>query len=197
VVNQQQPEDGASQQAPLSPQGVARRRFTKAGAAASGVLLTLHSTSGLATTGQGGGVVCVNSSAGASAGVASTQRVAKTVVTCNGNSPSKWCKPATNWPATCGKQTQFGTVFFCTGTTSSTTFWSYVQGSSSDTTQLCMHLSAVYLNIKANLNNVNTEIELKRMWNDYRSNGFYSPSGGVKWDAAAIVKYLSSTYRNY
>lgn len=196
MVNQQQPEDGASQQAPLSPQGVARRRFTKAGAAASGVLLTLHSTSGLAGGGMGGATVCTNSSAGASAGVTSNRRTQVAGTTCEGAGPVTWADSHTAWPSGCSRGTQFGSVFPCSGTTASTSMLTYVKGTSgADATQLCMYLTCAYLNVISLKSTFNTVAELQRMWNEYRLNSYYSPSAGVKWDAAAIVRYLASTMR--
>src|SRR5689334_17769378 len=77
VANQQQPGDSAARPAPLSPTGAARRRFARAGATASGVLLTLQSAPAMAQ------VICTAPSGSLSNGPTSTQPGVGTA-TCQG-----------------------------------------------------------------------------------------------------------------
>jgi hypothetical protein len=124
VANEQQPEQE------LSAQGASRRRFTRAGAAASGVLLTLHSQPGMAAT------VCAGPS-GFQSGLISARP--NDPGACAGRSPGYWknTDPAPDgssngngkgngkgpkptplpdkiWPAGALPTDKFRTVFSCT-----------------------------------------------------------------------------------
>lgn len=191
MVNQQQPENGASEQEILSPKSVARRRFTKAGAAASGVLLTLHSTSALAGGGGGGGgTVCTTGSGSMSTGVNSRAAVA---VTCTGGGPNYWSN--NGWPTGCKKSDLYGGTFSCGGTMGNSQFWDIVtkNNTSFDSTQLCKYLACAYLNVVSGKTNFTNKANLQKMWNEYRTAGYYSPAANVKWYAADIVAYLKKT----
>lgn len=190
MVNQQQPENGASEQEILSPKSAGRRRFTKAGAAASGVLLTLHSTSALAGGGGGGGgTVCTTGSGSMSAGVS---RVAASL-TCSGGGPVYWSSHT--WPSSCKKTDLYGGTFSCGGTMGNAQFWDVVtkNNNSYDPTLLCKYLTCAHLNVVSGKTNFTTTANLQKMWNEYRAAGYYSPAANIKWYAADIVAYLKKT----
>lgn len=192
---------------PLSAKGAARRRFTRAGAAASGVLLTLHSQPGMTA------VICAGPS-GFQSGLISARNPDPGA--CSGRSPGYWKNvdvsgggngkgpkhglPNKVWPAGATADTLYRTVFTCTsamsdtyGSDSCTLDW--IMGSSAgwDKDNLGAHLVAAYLNVLAGYTGYLTVNILKNMWNEWRDTGYFSPTAGVQWNSAQIVQYLSGT----
>jgi len=204
----------------LSAKGAARRRFTRAGAAASGVLLTLHSQPGMAA------VVCAGPS-GFQSGLVSARP--NDPGACAGQSPGAWknTDPAAGgssngngngkgggkghnptpsplpdkvWPAGALPTDLFRTVFTC-GLDQSSTYGSdkctldYILGNEPtfDQHKLGAHLVAAYLNVLAGLSSFQTVPMLQNIWNELRNTGYFSPTAGVKWDAKQVVDYLSGT----
>jgi hypothetical protein len=210
VANEQQPEQE------LSAQGASRRRFTRAGAAASGVLLTLHSQPGMAAT------VCAGPS-GFQSGLISARP--NDPGACAGRSPGYWknTDPAPDgssngngkgngkgpkptplpdkiWPAGALPTDKFRTVFSCTIAMNSTygadsCTLDYVLGNEAafDQYQLGAHLVAAYLNVLAGYSSFQTVPMLQNIWNELRDKGYFNPTAGVQWDAKQVVDYLTGT----
>ncbi|WP_028103232.1 hypothetical protein [Pseudoduganella violaceinigra] len=203
MANEQQPGK------PLSAQGAARRRFTRAGAAASGVLLTVHSQPGMAA------VICAGPS-GFQSGLVSARNVDPGA--CAGRSPGFWKnadtagsgggkgkppkEPLPNkvWPAGATANTKFRTVFTCTaamgqtyGSDTCTLDWILGSNAGWDKHNLGAHLVAAYLNVLAGYTGYLTVNQLNAIWNEWRDYGYYTPTAGVKWTASQIVQYLSGT----
>ncbi len=173
--------------ASLSQQGQSRRRFTRAGAMASGVLLTLHSAPGMAAE------VCTTASGSLSGGLQSF-RGPKPV--CSGRSPGYW--KTHSWPGGCDKNMAYAKVFACDAKSfksyGSVSLSGILTPKSFDKHGIGRHLVACWLNVKAGLSTFQTEIELKRIWNEYNTKGYYTPTAGVRWDGARIAEYLESTF---
>lgn len=172
-----------------------RRRFASTGAKASGVLLTLASSSGMAQT------VCKSPSGFMSGNLS---RHGNQTVTCAGLSPGYWKNWPDSWPPSCyaykvapHKATTFASVF-PSGWTSL-----YQNGTMMDVLvnndngqdpyNLGAHMVAAYLNVKANKISFFTVDVLKAMWHDLATYNYYSPSAGIKWYAEDVAKYLTKT----
>lgn len=197
-----------------------RRRFTKAGLAGSGVILTLASKqviAGASTCESPSGFSSINTSA-----------PGKTNYYCSGLTPGYW-GTHTTWPSgykvghcisssngTCTAYDNTGTAFhsgvsgcvypagftgFAKGSTSATNFGSTSMMNviwntgGTDQYQLGAHLCASVLNIASGKipAAVMTMTTLYTIWNSYISKGYYSPMAGVKWYGTDIVNYLKST----
>lgn len=201
MANQQQPDDNAATQAPLSPKGAARRRFTRAGAA-TGVLLTLHSQSALA--GGGTPAVCTTASGFMSGALRSTHTTQP--VSCSGLSPGYWKNVAnrnslagganSGWPRPVLPTDHFSKYFPSTlefyGSASMLDVLS-PPNSGYDISGLGRHLVAAYLNVLSGKSSFQTTAALQKMWSEWRDFGFYTPIAGVKWTAYDIVNYLKQT----
>lgn len=201
-------------QDPLSAKGAARRRFTRAGLGASGVLLTLASQPGMAQT------ICTTPSGSLSGGLQS--RAPQTVV-CQGLSPGYW-KGHNDWPAgytrdtlnTQGIVSGTGTLFTdgargfpvsslkkksaSGGSTVPTsydspycTFDRILDHQDFDDQNFGMHLAATMLNIKSGRISFLTADQLVNMWNEVRTRGWFEPTANVKWYPYDIVNYLKGT----
>ncbi len=174
-------------EASLSQHGLSRRRFTRAGAAASGVLLTLHSAPGMAAE------VCTTASGSLSGGLQSF-RGPKPV--CSGRSSGYW--KTHSWPGGCDKTMAYAKVFACDAKSfksyGSVSLHAILTPKSFDKHGVGRHLVACWLNVKAGLSTFQTEVELKRIWNEYNTKGYYTPTAGVRWDGARIAEYLESTF---
>jgi hypothetical protein len=193
VANEQQPDQQ------LSAQGAARRRFTRAGAAASGVLLTLHSQPGMAQ------VICASPS-GFQSGLISARP--NDPGACVGRTPGYWknvpdkgsFKAGKSYPAGANPTDLFSSVFFCTmemdstyGSKTCTLDFIMSTEQSWDKHNLGAHLVAAYLNVLAGFSQFQTVPMLKNIWNELRDKGYFTPTAGVKWDSAQVVDYLKGT----
>lgn len=180
-----------------TPSNPNRRRFAGAGVKASGVILTLVSTPGMAC-------VCKSPSGSLSGNLQASNHSTQTVL-CNGVSPGYWknytqhpwppgIRPvATKWrPAT-----TFASVFPYGGTTLYQTGTLLDVLNNNDPNQdkynLGFHLVAAYLNVVSNRINFFTVAVLKGIWHDLYTYGYYSPAAGVKWYAQDVAIYLQST----
>lgn len=177
-----------------TPSNPNRRRFASAGAKASGVILTLVSTPGMAC-------VCKSPSGSLSNGLSA--HGTQTVV-CNGLSPGYWKHWTGKWPAGCypstsssHQATTFASVFpfgwtslYQTGTMMAVLTNNV---STQDPYNLGMHLVAAYLNVMSGKINFFTVTTLKAIWHDLYAYGYYSPTAGVKWNASQVAAYLQST----
>jgi len=190
VANEQQP--GKQ----LSAKGAARRRFTRAGAAASGVLMTLHSQPGMAA------IVCATPSGHASALISARNPDA---LSCSGLSPGVWFQSTQprgknhntpghlTWPISPEKK--FGTVF-STGKAIGQASFEQVLGNNDpvfDPDNLGAHIAAAYLNVLAGRSTFQNEYMLVNIWNNLRDYGVYHPAANVDWKGKDVVEYLRST----
>jgi hypothetical protein len=176
----------ATTQPPISPRGAARRRLTKAGLGAAGVLLSLESHATMRP------MVCFSPSAGYSGKLSSNYN--RNVV-CSGKSPGYW-KNHTGWP--CPRDKQFDSVFECNGSNQATygskTMLEIVQGCDFDRYNLGMHLVATYLNVLSGRISFLSVKTLANMWSQLQSTGVYKPSPTVFWNAEQTKKYLEATH---
>jgi hypothetical protein len=171
---------------PLTGTGASRRRFAKAGAGLSGVLLTLTSQPGMACS------ICTSPSGSLSGGLKSRHGPP---VTCTGLSPGYW-KTHSSWPSGCSKTTTFGNIFPCSAshkTYRDITCQGLLTHQDFDKNNLGMHLVAAYLNVKARRSTFITEQTLVAIWSEWQQNGFYRPTATKKWYGYDIVLYLSGT----
>ena len=190
MANEQQP--GKQ----LSAQGAARRRFTRAGAAASGVLMTLHSQPGMAA------IVCATPSGHASALISARNPDA---LSCSGLSPGVWSqslKPRgkngntpghLSWPIS--KDKKFGSLF-TTGKAIGQATFEQVLGNNDpvfDPDNLGAHLVAAYLNVLSGRSSFQNEYMLVNIWNNLRDYGVYHPAANIDWKGKEVVEYLRST----
>ena len=169
-----------------APEALSRRNFTKAGIGASGVLLTLASQPGMASS------ICRTPSGSLSGGLQSRAPV----VSCSGQLPSYYAS-GTTFPGTVSVDTLFGDVFTCNATYGATFGAAKLQTilthQGFDTVNLGMYLAATYLNIASNRIGFLTLVQLQDIWRDWQALGYYSPTAGTNWDASSIVTYLSGT----
>jgi hypothetical protein len=201
VANEEQDElepgssDMADQpQQGISPKGAARRRFGKAGLGASGVILTLTSQPGMATT----KLMCTSASAYGSFTPASHQNAR---VACDGRSPGYW----KNWPlqwygAYTSPNAKFGAVFKCLGTTGPLAPMTLLQVlgppkeyKGLDNNNVAMHIVAALLNARSGRVPQLPESKVSEIWNEYARTRYYSPRKNTTWDGKQIVDYLKST----
>lgn len=191
------PPESAPQIPPgMSPQGAARRRFARAGMGASGVIMTLASAPGMATT------VCRPPSGFLSGTWASNHPKA---TWCYGAKPVDWCANQDKW-ITYGRTSpskQFYTVFTCTPNTwalKSYTLLQIVSGScgTADRNEVAKYIVTALLNARAGTTPVLDEAKVFQIWNEYTRKLTYTPNAGAKaWGGAEIVNYLKSTMVGY
>jgi hypothetical protein len=179
--------------APLGARGAARRRFTRAGLGASGVILTLTSQPGMAT-----GMKC-SSASGFQSGVAVANSHAAHY--CDGLKPRKWKEWPGGWLRTgIGHHAKYGELFHCGGRADKlgemTCFevldppWSK-RGLDGD--EVAMHCMAALLNARSGRVTLLPETKVYEIWNQYARTGFFSPRPKVYWSGREITQYLSST----
>lgn len=189
--------------------GESRRRFTKAGLAASGVMVTLASRPVL-------GCTTTDAPSGFVSGDVSHR--GQTQGSC-GVSPGYW-KNHTDWPppmkpdAGNGKPSQnkhgltgdnndgtlFSSVFDCTKSRSAPyaaiAMSDLLDHQAFDVSNLGMHCVAAYLNALAGMTPFLPANEIVKMFNQWAATGYFYPlypATSVKWDAAQIVDYLTKT----
>ena len=186
--------ESVQQTAPdLSPQGVARRRFARAGVGASGVIMTLASQPGMATT------VCRPPSGFLSGTWASTHP--KQQVWCAGMKPEIWCAYLSKWKTL--SKAYFWKYFTCTGNTSSLKDLTLFQIMSSNPAkgskeEVAKFIVTAWLNARANLTPVLPESKVKIIWGEYTQKLSYTPdAGGATWGNTMIVDYIKSTIPGY
>jgi hypothetical protein len=195
TIQDQQNEDGEKQpqsdnivtpSAPPVFAGESRRRFTKAGLAASGVILSLASKPGMACE------ICASPSGSLSGGLNSHHGPAPV---CNGRPPSYWHTCST-WPSGCNSSNHFRTVFHVPSSQSMyypPTCGQAVNPQGLNDGGLGSCLMAAYLNACAGYTSYLTPTMVQSIFNEWQSTGYYTPSAGVRWDSQQIVAYLTGT----
>lgn len=164
---------------------LSRRRFAKAGVGGgAGVLLSLASRSSL------GCAVC-KSPSGFLSGNVSQHGPA---VTCEGASPGYW-KNHTGWPSGFSHSTLFSHVFPVNHGShyENVTMYNLLSHQSFDVDNIGMHLVAAILNSAKGWTPFLPESTIISMFTEWQNIGYYSPTPHVKWYAADIVNYITST----
>lgn len=165
------------------PANPSRRRFTRAGFAGSGVILTLASRPVL-------GAACCKSPSGFLSGNASTHG---NLQVCLGRSPGYWKNREGSWPIP--TNTLFRHVFGCGGNSPyyPCTMLSLLGPQHFDKDNLGMHLVAAYLNAMQGWTPFLQVDTLQGMFNEWQASGTFCPTATVQWNSAEIVDYLKST----
>jgi hypothetical protein len=178
--------------AALSAKGAARRRFTRASAGATGVLLTLHSQPGMACTYCGISASAAVSAIGQNKAVGTLSHRGPAAV-CNGINPSAWSR--ISWPAGCSPTDAFGKHFGCHigSAYASTSCKDIMAGASCDASKMAQYMLAAYLNVLSGRVNFLSIESLRNVWSEWVSHGYYAPMAGQKWYADDIVGYLYGT----
>jgi hypothetical protein len=186
-----------------APSNPGRRRFGRVGAGASGIILTLASEPGMATT------MCKSPSGSLSGSL--SQHGGQTVV-CGGRSCTWWRDNPSQWPSGCVAQSGTGSETGSRTGTQATTFASLFPYGTTDLlrTGSCMdvlkntdeskdphflgaHLVAAYLNCKSGKISFLTPTKVQGMWHDLVLYGHYAPTAGTKWGRYDMSTYLATT----
>lgn len=195
-----QPNDAVQAPSPLVSQdavvlgsrGASRRRFARAGAGATGVLLTLASHPGMACS------VNVGMSGYQSAVTAAKKgmKVSHAPTTPSRGLPPETWAHGQSWP--CSSDIKYGNVFSCTRTNSTIatkTLMGHCNTSpTSDKAKIARLLCAAHLNVLTGRSPFLTLPALQGIWSEFQLKSQYTPMAGVTpWNAADIVAYLSGT----
>jgi hypothetical protein len=178
--------------ASLSAKGASRRRFTRAGAGAAGVLLTLHSQPGMACTYCGISASAAVSAVGQQKAIGTLSHHGPAAV-CNGIRPVDWCSTA--WPTGCSSTDAFSKHFGCNigSEYAKRTCGEIMAGATCDPSRMGQYMLAAYLNILSRRVNFLSVQTLQEVWGEWIANGYYAPMAGQKWYANDIVGYLYGT----
>lgn len=178
--------------ASLSARGKARRRFARAGAGATGVLLTLHSQPGMACTYCGISASAAVSAVGQKKAIGTLSHHGPAAV-CNGIRPVDWCNHT--WPTGCKSTDSFGKHFSCKigSAYANTSCKEIMEGASCDQSRMAQYMLAAYLNVLSKRVNFLSIESLRAVWLEWVTKGYYAPMAGQKWYANDIVGYLYGT----
>lgn len=178
-------------QAALSRKGASRRRFAKASAGATGVLLTLHSQPGMACTFCGISPSLAVSAYGTHNGnFAALSHRPSATARCAGISPKEW-QAQTNWPL--NKSAYFGAVFSCGNRTANyagVTVEKMIAGAAVDSDEMGKYMLAAYMNILDGKIDFVTVEALFSVWTEWSNKGYYEPMAGQRWGTSEIKSYL-------
>jgi hypothetical protein len=164
-----------------------RRRFTKSGLAASGVIMTLACKPVM-----GKAVVTTSPSGFASMNV-SRHGPAPTTF---GKSPEFWRNNHSAWSGRITPATRFHDCF--PSCSSSSVYYNVDLGSllhkkPYDLDGLGMYLVAAYLNSVSQLTPFLPPDRVVAIFTEWQSRGYYEPTAAVQWSRAKIVEYLAAT----
>lgn len=174
----------------LNGHGAARRRLTKAGLGAAGVLMTLESRATLHHRPS-----CAAPSASLSTGTESTYADNKPM--CGGaRGPKFWCLVSHFWP--CSQNIKFGELFSCRGKYAEYANVRLVDILGKDRYEgfVGRYLATTWLNIMTGQINFLTEDTVRIMWSDLQTKGYYKPTPKTYWMAPDVIGYLQKTYRD-
>ena len=187
----------------LNPQGAARRRFARAGAGATGVILTLQSQPAMATYGK-----CVSPSGFVSA---TTGTSLNPIRSCMSNEdPQYWQNNKSRWSsrAFTNPHDRFEQHFRCPNgyrALAKLTLYEVLcrntytvkAADPSGISRLCI---AAWLNAHMNQQNavVLTPERVVEIWRQYaETNVFFPAKNASPWGRSTIYDYLRSTFRSY
>ncbi|MEW6021288.1 MAG: hypothetical protein AB1807_04010 [Pseudomonadota bacterium] len=200
------PEAQAAHDVPqLDARGASRRRFTRAGAGAAGVVLTLHSQPGMATFGHYGGV-CASPSGFMSIKSASHN---PNNSCSNNHSYTYWRDNHRSWKSRCGTrpETRFVEVLAPRGAYAglkNMTLLQILQQTKEvraiDRSFVALQIVTALLNARASRNSgiasVLPEDKVVAIWDEFTIKGSYRPSGSARpWTGLEISAYLQTTFR--
>ena len=187
----------------LDPKGAARRRFTRAGAGATGVILTLQSQPAMATYGK-----CVSPSGFISATTGTSLNPIRSCM--NNEDPQYWENNKTRWSsrAFTNPHDRFEQHFRCAngyrGLARLTLYevlcrntYAVKAADPSGISRLCI---AAWLNARMNQQNaaVLTPQRVVEIWKQYAETNVYFPAKTAKpWGRSTIYDYLRTTFRSY
>lgn len=176
----------------LSTKGKARRRFARAGAGATGVLLTLHSQPGMACTYCGISMSAAVSAVGRKNTTAMLSHHMKSPL-CYGKLPRDWVNMS--WPSGCASSDLFRKHFTCNSRSPYyyLTCKAVMAGSDKDPTRMGQYILAAYLNVLSKRVNFLSVESLRALWVEWSTKGYYAPMAGQQWFANDIVGYLYGT----
>jgi hypothetical protein len=174
-----------------------RRRLLKAGAAAAPVVMTLLSRPALGTNITPG--ECKTPSGFISGNVSQHGNPQY----CSGRTPGYWKNHQGEWPlpyfpttvAGMGghQATKFHDVFVGSFFGVQTLLDVIQNSSGGGTHDLGSHIAAALLNAAKGWTPVLSVAQVKNIWSEFNTKGYFEPSSGVKWYAADIVVYLKTT----
>lgn len=188
---------------PLDAKGLARRRFARAGAGATGVILTLHSQPGMATYGK----LC-NSPSGFTSMTPNASSNPR--FSCSYNrSHGYWKNHQREWKTHAGvdPETKFGKIFRCSGSYAELYNVPLIkilnpskEIKAIDRNNVAMQTIAAYLNARASryagVPSVMPEEHVLEIWSAFVTRGYYLPAPGARpWNGAVIAAYFESTFR--
>jgi hypothetical protein len=188
----------------LDPQGIARRRFARAGAGAAGVILTLHSQPGMAAFSK---TMCNSPSGYMSMRPGAS---AEPQMSCSYNrSHGYWKTHPNEWKTTAGMDSsaKFSSFFICSGSyvaLANVTMMQVIDPTRAikaiDRNNVAMQCVAALVNARASRNagipTVLPEDRVIEIWTQFVTKGYYSPGAGMaQWGGADIAAYLVSTFR--
>ena len=202
-------ETQAAQEANEAPQldahGASRRRFTRAGAGAAGVILTLHSQPGMATYGNYGGI-CASPSGFMSIKTASHNP--KNSCSYN-HSYTYWRDNHKSWRSRCGTrpETRFNEVLAARNAYHGLKHFTLLQilqqskeVRAIDRSFVALQCVTALLNARASraagIPSVLPEDKVVDIWDEFTIKGSYKPSGSARaWSGLEISAYLQTTFR--
>ena len=198
------PQSSDTQATPLPPldaKGLARRRFTRAGAGATGVILTLQSQPAMATYGK-----CVSPSGFTSLSMGTSLNPLRSCL--SNEDPQYWENNRTRWNsrAFANPDVKFIKVFNCPGSYSGLANISLYDvlarekqsvknADPSGISRLCI---AAWLNARVTQqgNPVLSPERVVDIWNQYAGKGSFTPGPKMKpWSRTTIFDYLRTTFR--
>ena len=188
----------ASQPQAASPEA-GRRRLLQGGLAAGPVMLTLFSRPAL------GAFACQSPSGFVSGNVSQHGNA----TFCSGLTPGYWKQSqhfaawrAPYFPTTVSGSGGHAATKFHSATTgfNGSQFGSETMlvvlgtgGNAGGYTALGRHITAALLNAAAGLTPVLSQTQVRNIWNEYVSKGYFEPSAGIQWGPDQIVAYLLTT----
>ncbi|QNA98050.1 hypothetical protein [Massilia sp. Se16.2.3] len=187
----------------LDPKGAARRRFTRAGLGAGGVILTLHSQPGMAA---GSLATCASPSGFMSIKTASHNPANS----CSNNrSHGYWKTHSSAWKSRTGTSptTRFADVLAARGSYSGLKNFTLLEileqpnpVKAIDRNNVAMQIVTALLNARSSamsgIPSVLAEDKVVAIWDEFSLKGSYRPTGSATpWTGAQLAAYLETTFR--
>jgi hypothetical protein len=177
-----------------------RRRFTRSGIAASGVLLTLTSRPVLGNGGGwggGGGKPHGKCCKAPSAWTSGDKSVTGAPPVCEGRPPKYWKDRPKQWPVKCADEV-FQKHFTCGShfryaKSTMLDVCANSHGEWLEVAELCSRLVAAYLNCKQGWTPFLKEQTVRAIFNECATKGYFSPTAGVNWTVRDCIEYLKAT----